>query len=404
MGFWRVNTERRSILHIIDYLYGQMTLHFENKEQHLLIIDLIRKSGANYSRLYLDGNTLILCCPRSDGNKLCHLFYSRGFSFTVAKERGLYLILRRLFYRPGLCLGALLFSFLLILSTQFVFDIRITGNEILTDAEILSELSENGFICGSFLPKTDIEELCNRIVLNSEHISWISVNMLGTVAHVEVKERKYKNLPIEENKLACLVAARDGVIVGFDCGSGTLAVNVGQTVKKGEVLVNGVFESKNGTYFQNAYGRVRARTNRTFEASLPQTEQIIVGYERVEIEKQIIFLGKTIKVFTKGGNLPSSCDTIKEEIVQLSLSSNLFLPIYEKTLYIELPITQSVTYTKEEAEKILTERIRLQMDEIEDLLVLSSETAFTENKDGYTIKQKSVCIENIALAVPIKTN
>lgn len=391
-------------MYIIDYLYGQTTLHFENKDQHLCIVDLIRRSGANYNRLSLEGDLLILCCPRSDAKRLCRLFESRGLDFLVAKERGLHLLLHRLFARPGLCLGALLFSFLLILSTQFVFDIRITGNEILTDAEILSELSENGFICGSFLPSTDIEALCNRIVLHSDRISWISVNMLGTIAHVEVKERTYKDLNLEEGKLACLVAGRDGVIVGFDCGSGTIAVNVGQTVKKGEVLVNGVFESKYGIHFENAYGRVRARTNRTFEAELPKTEQVTVGYERIEIEKQIIFLGKSIKVFTKGGNLPTSCDTIKEEVVQLSLGGSLFLPIYEKTLYIERPIQKTVTYSMEDAEKIIEERIRLQMDEIKDLVVLSFETTFTESEDGYTIKKQCVCIENIAVAVPIKTN
>ena len=391
-------------MRIIDYLYGEMTICFTSKDEHLKAIEIISQSGANYRNLYLNENILTLCCPATDGKRLCKLFSNHNLHHQIQKQRGLYLTLRRLWARPGLCLGIIVFCTLLILSTRFVFDIRITGNEILTDEEILYELEQNGFICGSFLPKTDIEALCNRIVLHSDRISWISVNMLGTIAHVEVKERQDKKLPTENGQLACLVAKRDGVIVGFDCGSGTIAVNVGQTVKKGEILVNGVFESKYGVYLQNAYGRVRARTHHTFELTIPKTEQVIVGYERIEIKKEIIFLGKSIKVFTKGGNLPTSCDTIKEEVVQLSLGGSLFLPIYEKTLYIERPIQKTVTYSMEDAEKIIEERIRLQMDEIKDLVVLSFETTFTESEDGYTMKKQCVCIENIAIAVPIKTN
>ena len=391
-------------MRIIDFLFGEMRIVFENKEEHLSIVETVRHSGANYRSLFLEGTHLVLSCPYSDATKLFCIFSSKGFSYRIQKERGIHLFLRRLFKRPGLCLGILLFSFLLVFSTQFVFDIRITGNEILTDEEVLAQLSENGFICGTFLPKTDIESLCNRVVLHSDTISWISVNMLGTIAHVEVKERKNKELSTNTGKLACLVAGRDGVIVGFDCSSGTIAVNVGQTVKKGELLVSGVFEGQHGTYFQNAYGQVRARTTHTFSVTIPKKEALTVDYERIEIEKQIIFLGKTIKVFTKGGNLPTSCDTIKEETIQLSLSDNLFLPIYQKTVYAEIPVTKTVTYTKQQAEKIAAERIRLQMDEIEDLMILSSEITFTETEDGYTMEQKIVCIENIAEIVPIKTN
>jgi similar to stage IV sporulation protein len=228
--------------------------------------------------------------------------------------------------------------------------------------------------------------------------------MLGTIAHVEVKERQDKKLPTENGQLACLVAKRDGVIVGFDCGSGTIAVNVGQTVKKGEILVNGVFESKYGVYLQNAYGRVRARTHHTFELTIPKTEQVIVGYERIEIKKEIIFLGKSIKVFTKGGNLPTSCDTIKEEIIQLSLTDDLLLPIYQKTVYAEIPITENVTYTEEQARRIAAERIQMQVDEIQDLLMLSDHVAFWETEDGYTMTRELTCIEDIAEVVPIITN
>ena len=391
-------------MRIIDYLYGQITLAFDEQTCHAAVFDLLRKSGANHRCLTLQDGILILSLPRKDAKRLIPILAAHSISYRIQKEAGLYLLLQRLWHRPGLCLGALFFCFALFLSTQFVFDIRISGNEVLTDAEVLEELKENGFICGSFLPKIDMEALCNRVVLHSDRISWISVNMLGTVAHVEVKERKNKDPGSQVSKLACLVAERDGVIVGFDCGSGTVAVNVGETVKKGQVLVNGVLETQGGVYFQNAYGRVRARTERTFCVTVCKSEDVTVGYQREILEKYIIFLGKTVKVFAKGGNSPASCDTIKEETVQLSLYKDLMLPIYEKTVYLEIPITERVSYTEEQAQRIAAEEIAAQMAGIDGLSVLESEVIFTEDDHSYTMTRTITCIENIAKVVPIKTN
>ncbi|MBE6672981.1 MAG: hypothetical protein E7599_05625 [Ruminococcaceae bacterium] len=391
-------------MRIIDYLYGEMTLAFDDRSSHTLVFDILRKSGANYRRLSLLQDVLTLQIPKTDARRLMSHLDALSISYRIEREAGLYLLLRRLKRRPGLWLGAFLFIALLFASTHFVFDIRITGNEMLTDAEILEELEENGFICGSYLPNIDMEALCNRVVLRSDRIAWISVNMLGTVAHVEVKERKETDSGTDKGGLSCLVAERDGVIVGFDCSSGTIAVNVGETVKKGQVLVNGILETQGGAYFQSAAGRVRARTNRTLTFTVNKSEEVTVGYRRVLLEKYIIFLGKSIKVFAKGGNLPQSCDTIREETVQLSLYRDLMLPIYEKKVYLEIPITERVSYTEEQAQRIAAEEIASQMAKIDGLSVLESEVIFTEDDHSYTMTRTITCIENIAKVVPIKTN
>ena len=268
----------------------------------------------------------------------------------------------------------------------------------------MRELESQGFFVGSFLPSIDIEALCNRTVLQSDKISWLSVNMLGTVAHVQVREYREPTYTQPDTGLSTLVATRDGVIVGFDCCTGKIAVNVGETVKAGQVLVNGVTDTAIGTYFGNASGAVRARTNRVFTVTIPKTEEIIVDYARENEKKSIIFLGKTIKLFTKGGNLPSSCDTIKTERKRLSVFGDLALPIYIQTQYTKRPISQTHTYTKEEAKRLATEEINRQISQIKDLSILSEITSFSETADGYVLTRQLVCIENIAKKVQIEVN
>ncbi len=390
-------------MRIVDYLFGRITFCIPQKHYRPLF-DILRQSGANYEHLTLQDNEVCFSCPRRDGNKLKTLFNLHEIPFRIEKEQGLYLLLRRSRTRPGFYLGLILFLLCLFLSTQFVFDIRIIGNEVLTDREILAELEKQGFAPGSYLPNIDIEVLCNRIPLQSDNISWISVNMLGNIAFVQIREKREAEYTEPETGLSALVAERDGVIVGFDCTTGTIAVNVGETVRAGQVLVNGVTDTAIGSYFGNAAGAVRARTIRTFTAIIPKNEDVTVGYTRTKIEKSIIFLGKSIKLFTKGGNLPSSCDTIKSESKQLSLSPDLLLPVFIKTTYHEMPVLENVTHSEEEALRLATEEINEKIAALSQCRILSSSIEWTENQDSYTLTKKITCIENIAKKVPIQTN
>ncbi|MBE6638733.1 MAG: hypothetical protein E7616_04670 [Ruminococcaceae bacterium] len=390
-------------MRIIDFIFGRITFSFA-EETKFDLFDVLRHSGANYESIKRKDGQMRISCPKRDGERLKILFKKYTIPFTVQKEQGMFLLFRRTKKRPGLYLGLILFFALLMLSTQFVFDIRIEGNEILTDGEILSELAAQGFTSGSYLPPIDMEVLCNRVVLHSEKISWISVNMLGTVACVQVKERSEKTeLPPKEG-LSCLVASRDGVIVGFDCTTGTAAVNVGQTVRKGQMLVSGVTDTELGSYYGSSAGAVRARTERAFSITIPKTEELTVGYDRRVMQKSIIFFGKTIKLFTKGGNLPSTCDTIKTESKQASLSPSLLLPIFVRTVYSETPIYEQVTHSEEEARRLAMEKLSGEIEALSQCRILSTSSNWQESEGGYTLTVKMTCIENIAEKVTIEIN
>ena len=84
--------------------------------------------------------------------------------------------------------GLLLGMFLLWLSGQFVWDVRVTGNETMTATEVKQVLKESGFGVGSYIPALQSNELENRVMLLSDRISWMSIYMDGTVAMVQIKE------------------------------------------------------------------------------------------------------------------------------------------------------------------------------------------------------------------------
>ena len=54
---------------------------------------------------------------------------------------------------------------------RFVFDIKISGNERLSDKYIMDALANAGFEVGSYIPGIDFDELSNKVPLGYDDIS-----------------------------------------------------------------------------------------------------------------------------------------------------------------------------------------------------------------------------------------
>ena len=120
-------------MRIVDYLFGEMTLFIPDRTNSNRIFDILRRSGANYRHMAIaDGGTVVIC-PGSDARALCRILKAQRIEYTIQNERGIHLFFQKTIRRPGLYLGFVCFLFLLLFSTRFVFDIRVSGNEILTD-------------------------------------------------------------------------------------------------------------------------------------------------------------------------------------------------------------------------------------------------------------------------------
>jgi similar to stage IV sporulation protein len=92
--------------------------------------------------------------------------------------------------RWGLAVGAIIAAFIMLSSDDYLWDIRVTGNEKLTYSYVVEALAENGFSVGSRLDGLDIDRTETLTLLNSEGISWMSINMNGNVAYVNIREKK----------------------------------------------------------------------------------------------------------------------------------------------------------------------------------------------------------------------
>ena len=90
--------------------------------------------------------------------------------------------------RWGIAIGMALGIALFCLSQGVIWRVDIVGNSRLSDEHILSALAENGLEVGSRISKINKDSVEQRIMINDDGISWISIDISGTVAYVEVRE------------------------------------------------------------------------------------------------------------------------------------------------------------------------------------------------------------------------
>ena len=277
------------------------------------VLAFCKSKDIPYSKTRLDGDTLCFSVPFFYVFKFEKAARADNIELVSISSHGLLSLILRYRKRYGIFLGLLLSVWLIILSESVIWDIRIDGERRLSEREVRAVLSDCGLDLGTKRRDIDVDTLENRIMIYSDDIAWISVNIIGTVAEVEIRELDLAPEDEDEELSAAsnLVAARDGRIVGFENVGGNIAVEIGESVSHGQLLIGGIYgDEENGFRYCNPKGRVLAETVRTKEIKIPRKAEQKRYTGEVKCEKYLIFFKKRIKFFTNYRNLPPTCDKI----------------------------------------------------------------------------------------------
>ena len=306
--------------------------------------------------------------------------------------------------RFGLIIGALLMIICVHISSKTVWNINVEGNTTISDEEIIKQLKANGFSLGNYYPSFDFNKLHNNFLLNSDSIAWISVNMDGNVANVLVREICEGE---EEGAFyySNVVARYDGQIALIKKYNGIKVINIFDTVKKGDILISGVIDSKShGVRYIHADGEVMAYVIKDINIKIPICQSIKTYTGRKTSDKSIEIFSKNINILKNTRNLYHNYDTI-ETIENLTVLGIVKLPIkIKKTVYSEY-VYEDVKYSVNEVRDIAMAELRYKMDEaISDAELISKKINYFYDAESYYIDCELYCYENIAETVKFKVN
>lgn len=365
-------------------------------------LNLCIRYGFSYYDIRIDeeNKQVYIDVPSSQYKRI--LTACRVWEIRVKKEGRHGLPRRILRYRKrwGLLAGAIVSIAIFCLSQSVLWRMDVTGNERLSEDEIIEILNQNGLSVGDFIRELDTNSIEQRIMINDDDIAWISVNIVGTVAHVEVREVIDTEIKEKESKPANLVSRFDAQIVSLEVYTGFTCIKEGDFVRAGELLVSGIYESEKAPLrYSRASGSVYGRVTRTFEIEIPlkQVQKVATG-EKVT-KKSLIFFGKTIKFFTNYRNLPSSYDIINY-VYTLNPFSLGELPIslsvdeYYEYEMLEVEISEEIAI--EQAYEKLQQKIHVELPEAQ-ILKKSLQGEIVDGK--YVLKCTVTAICDIAKQV-----
>lgn len=376
------------------YLLGSLQLIVPaDRVPEVLSICLARNLSFSRFQNRADGGVSFRC-PLFRAAKLLRELKGRGIEVEVQRG-GLPYWLYTHRKRWGLFLGGLCAVALFWLSAHFVWSVRVTGNETLTPTEIKSLLAEEGLEIGSYLPGLHMSEIETKVLIRTDKLAWLSVHMEGTVAVVQVIERKAP--PASKTAPANLIAARDGQIEYLELYRGTPVIGVGQAVRAGDLLVSGVRDSQTvGFQVTRAAGKVLARTDREFTVEIPLTyeKKVYTSVKRGEITLR--FFKFSMIFFKNTGNEGAPCD-----IIEMKTSAERFglsdLPVSVSKQEVRPYRLESAEHTPEEALGLAyTELARSLSALSSDVQILRKEISTTISDDSLVLTCHLYCLEDIA--------
>ena len=360
------------------------------------VLNLCMHGGIVYLDGGSDGEGLRLCLRTGYARRLCEMLAQADVPFSIEKRGGLPQVLRRLARRPGLVLGALCALALIVASECFVFDIRVSGNSTLTEREVKELLAAQGFAEGTFIPRLDTDQLENRVMLSTDKIGWLSVNIRGNVANVELVEQRLPD-PAPLRKPAHIVAAHSGEIVAVELYRGNVLVRAGQQVGKGEILIAGVYDSAaTGFRFTRAFGKVLARTVHTFTVEIPYEYEKKVYTGEVFEKKSLNFFNFPIKLCESTGKcgtvydtiyIVENCSPVAGAELPLEICTERYLPYRMQTAYRDPEAALVLAYRE------LSEQIA---DTLSDGELLEKRIYTEIGESGVVLRAEVICIADIA--------
>ena len=244
----------------------------------------------------------------------------------IIKKKGLPFLFNR-YKKRKIFFGFLLLILVLIgISSNFIWNIEIKIENAEQLDNIYEDITSAGLETGKMKNKINTKEIINQIRLKRNDIAWMGIELKGTNAIVKLVKAESKPDIVDEEDYCNIVSDKVGVITKINAKNGTLAVNVGDTVNVGTVLINGWMEGKyTGIRYVHAQGDIEAKVWYTKSTKIlyNTTERSETG--NIENKYKIKFNNFTINLSKRVSKF-KIYDTIDAE-KKFKLFSDFYLPI-----------------------------------------------------------------------------
>jgi len=287
----------------------------------------INENGITITRLEQKDN-LCACfyIKRTEWKTLQLICKKRDDKVKIIGKKGVYWSIRGILHRPVMLLGMiLLLGMTVYLPTRILF-VQVEGNTAVPDQKILCAGENSGIYFGASRRVIRSEKVKNALLSLLPELQWAGVNTKGCVAIISVKERTEPEEQKKTEYISSIVADRDGVITSCTIDEGNLLCSVGQSVRRGQLLISGYTDCGFFLRASNAAGDIFAQTDRNIDVVIPTEYFNKHDLQSNKVNISLLIGKKRINLWKDSGILDASCDRMYEEYY-VALPGSYQLPI-----------------------------------------------------------------------------
>lgn len=382
------------LLEIIRFLRGNVDFTASGKFPERFI-NITAKNGVNIWNPVPAENAISASMYLSDYKKIRTLAKKSRVKTKMTAKHGMPFIVNRYKARTGLFAGAVFGIILCIFLSNFIWSVKISGTEEISNTYLESLLSDNGISVGVWKNNLDVDQIERNIQRKCGDVRWMSINITGSLVTVEVKET-YKKPKLDTSKNPCNVkAVKDGVITRIQAYNGKPVVTKGSGVVNGQVLVSGLDETKQGDMrYLRANAKVFADITEQRTLSIPKKITYSTATDNYVDRKNLKFLWIDFPCNLAFESYENSVSTVHGENLFIN---DVVLPVGFKIQTDRELVTEDYTISKSSAQEIVkTDCILYEIFAKSESTVVSRNISVKENKSGYNFTADYIFNENIA--------
>ncbi len=307
------------------------------------------------------------------------ILQENGMEILSFQHSGWWAKIKRIATSYGLIFAIALSSLFYGLQYQYVCKIEVYGEAQVEEGKIIDFI--NSSLVSRAKRKINTKQLEMQVKDNFSEISSISIAIVGQTLVINVNE----GITPEEmqGEYQPIISNFDGIITNIQLIQGTMAVNEGEVVKKGEVLVHPYIIDSQGEQIDVAPKAEIYADIWLQERAIHYEYQIITKRTGVTTKKEVVMLNN-LPIYTRGENVNFEEYEVEESVFEIS--RNLFLPLKLKRTVFYQTCTEEVIAPFEDKKEEIIAIAR------EKTLIFVQENEIIK-EENYTIRQIGGCFE-----------
>lgn len=324
-----------------SFLSGYVCLVFEGKNLEKVINMAVSRGLYLWDIKWLETGKVCVKVRLNGVKVLRHIARRTRSRFRVVGKSGLPFSAARLRKRKMLLVGLVLCAVLTYMMSSFIWFVEVRGNKKIPAATVIKTAEHAGLAMGTLKIGLDKDKIEKYIRNSIPETAWVGVRITGTKAVIEIAEKVI--MPPVDNSPANVVAEKAGLVREILVLNGKAAVNEGDMVKQGDILITGMItpepkpdqqpgkeeeeiEPPQPVRLVRARGMVRAKV---WYEGYGESRLVDTGTRRTGRETEIIslrLLGKELVL--KGPQSPPYADFVTGvDVKRLPVWRNIRIPV-----------------------------------------------------------------------------